>query len=67
MSKKKRWGSPYQDNRDWKIYNENLVKRGEFYLSLDFVRTMDCRPMYHFHEIPEKSAKAPFFPFFYRL
>jgi hypothetical protein len=38
MSKKERWGSPYQDNRDWKIYNEILVKRGEFYLSLDFIK-----------------------------
>ena len=27
----------YSDNRDWGIYNERLVKRGEFYLGLDFL------------------------------
>ena len=42
MSKKERWGSPYKDNRDWKIYNEGLVKRGEFYLSLDFIKQWDA-------------------------
>jgi Transposase DDE domain. len=37
MVKNERWGNPYIDNRDWSTYNERLVKRGEFYLSLDFV------------------------------
>jgi len=27
----------YIDNRDWVIYNERLVRRGEFYLGLDFL------------------------------
>jgi hypothetical protein len=27
--------------RNWKEYNEKLVKRGEFYLSLDFVESWD--------------------------
>lgn len=26
-----------KDNRNWSIYNEKLVKRGEFYLSFDFL------------------------------
>lgn len=35
-TKGKRW-SRYVDKRDWKEYNERLVKRGEMYLSLDFL------------------------------
>ncbi len=27
----------YKDNRNWGIYNEKLVKRGEFYLSFEFL------------------------------
>lgn len=33
-----RWGS-YEDKRDWREYNEKLVKRGEMYLSLDFLES----------------------------
>ena len=35
--KKKRWGKKYEDNRDWKEYNEKLVKRGEFYVNPRFL------------------------------
>jgi hypothetical protein len=31
----------YKDNRDWTLYNEKLVKRGEFYLSLEFIDSWD--------------------------
>jgi hypothetical protein len=41
MSKKERWGRPYPDTRDWSIYNEYLVQRGECYLSLDFLDRWD--------------------------
>jgi len=41
MPKNERWGRPYPDNRDWSIYNERLVRRGEFYLSLDFLEQWD--------------------------
>ena len=41
MSKKERWGHPYVDTRDWTVYNERLVKRGEFYLSLEFIAYWD--------------------------
>lgn len=35
--KHKRWGKKYEDKRNWKEYNEKLVKRGELYLSLEFL------------------------------
>lgn len=31
----------YKDNRNWGIYNEKLVKRGEFYLSFEFLENWD--------------------------
>ena len=31
----------YKDNRNWAIYNEKLVRRGEFYLSLEFLDSWD--------------------------
>ena len=33
----KRWGPEYHDKRDWPGYNEHLVKRGVYFLALDFV------------------------------
>jgi len=39
MPKKKRWGPKYQDKRNWKEYNEQLVKRGEFYINPVFLET----------------------------
>lgn len=33
-----RWGKKFVDKRDWKAYNEELVKRGEFYLDLKWVK-----------------------------
>ena len=41
MVKKERWGHPQKDNRDWTVYNGRLVRRGEFYLSLDFIEQWD--------------------------
>ena len=37
MAQNKRWGKPYEDKRNWSEYNEKLVLRGEFYLSLEFL------------------------------
>ena len=37
--KKKRWGKKYEDKRDWKSYNESLIKRGEFYINPRFLYT----------------------------
>lgn len=43
MAKKehKRWGKTHIDNRDWPIYNEQLVIRGEYFLALDWVQNWD--------------------------
>ena len=58
MPKKERWGRPYPDRRDWYIYNECLVKRGEFYLSFDFVDQWD-------DELAQMNAGKPGRPFQY--
>jgi hypothetical protein len=33
----RRWGKKFIDSRDWRSYNEQLVKRGEYLLACDFV------------------------------
>lgn len=37
MAKTKRWGDTYIDRRNWRVTNEQLVKRGEYLLDTDFV------------------------------
>lgn len=39
MGRKKRWGKKYKDTRNWKLYNEQLVQRGEFYIRPRFLST----------------------------
>jgi len=39
MVKTKRWGKKYEDKRNWKKYNEHLIKRGEFYINPRFLET----------------------------
>lgn len=39
--KERRWGRKYIDKRDWKTTNEKYVKRGEFYLNLEFLQNWD--------------------------
>jgi hypothetical protein len=39
--KHKRWGDKFVDKRDWKKYNAQLVKRGEFLLDLGWVKNWD--------------------------
>ncbi|MBN2250716.1 MAG: transposase, partial [Candidatus Altiarchaeota archaeon] len=36
-----RWGPACGDERDWQDYNEQLVKRGEMFLDLDFVKNWE--------------------------
>ena len=38
---RKRWGKKHVDRRNWREYNEQLVKRGEYLLALDFVENWD--------------------------
>ena len=58
MPKKERWGRPYIDDRDWSIYSEQLVKRGEFYLCHDFIDQCD-------DELVQMNAGKPGRPFQY--
>lgn len=37
----KRWGKKFKDHRDWPVVNEQLVKRGEYFILLDFVESWD--------------------------
>lgn len=39
MAKRKRWGKKYKDTRNWKDYNNKLVKRGEYYINPSFLET----------------------------
>lgn len=39
MAKTKRWGKKYVDKRNWKEYNEHLIKRGEYYINPSFLET----------------------------
>jgi hypothetical protein len=41
MTKSKRWGKKFKDKRNWKIYDEELVLRGEFYFDFDFLENWD--------------------------
>ena len=40
---KEKWqssaGKPYVDNRNWRVYNEELIVRGEFLLDLEWVKS----------------------------
>ena len=35
----KRWGEKFEDHRNWKRYNEQLVKRGEYLIDLEWVKS----------------------------
>ena len=37
MSEIRRWGKKYVDKRDWREYNESLVRRGEVLLDFDLL------------------------------
>lgn len=41
MTTTKRWGSVFEDKRDWKQYQDELVKRYEIYLDLEWVASWD--------------------------
>ena len=37
MKKNQRWGRKYVDTRDWKSYNEHLIRRGEYCINPTFL------------------------------
>lgn len=41
-AKGERWGKKREDKRDWHLYNEELVVRGEFLLDCDWVKSWDA-------------------------
>lgn len=56
MAKTKRWGKKHEDNRDWKEYNEKLVKRGEYYINPRFLETW----LDEINELNEGKVGQPF-------
>ena len=40
-TKQSRWKSTYVDNRNWKIYQDELVLQGEFFMDLNFLENWD--------------------------
>ena len=53
---KKRWGKPIKYKRNWKEYNEELVRRGEFYLDFDWVKSWKKE----LKEMNKKKVGRPF-------
>lgn len=58
MVQKKRWGKKFSDKRNWKEYNEHLIKRGEFYINPKFIDNW-------FDEINEMNSKKVGQPYTY--
>jgi hypothetical protein len=40
-TKRERWGKKFKDERNWKIYHEELITRGEFFIDLNFLENWD--------------------------
>ena len=40
-TKQNRWKSKYEDNRNWKVYHEELILQGEFFFDLQFLEDWD--------------------------
>jgi hypothetical protein len=36
-----RWGKTFKDTRNWSVYNDQLVRRGEYWLDLDRIENWD--------------------------
>jgi hypothetical protein len=53
---KKRWGKKKKYKRNWKQYNEELVKRGTFYLDFTWVKSWNTE----LKEMNEKKVGAPY-------
>ena len=40
-TKRERWGKKFEDRRNWKVYHEELIIRGEFFFDFDFLENWD--------------------------
>lgn len=40
-TKQNRWGKRFKDKRNWKIYHEELITRGEFFIDFDFLESWE--------------------------
>ena len=40
-TKRERWGKKFEDKRNWKVYHEELIIRGEFFFDFDFLENWD--------------------------
>jgi len=58
MVKTKRWGKKYMDKRNWKKYNSQLIKRGEYYINPRFLESW-------INEIKEANLSKVGQPFMY--
>lgn len=58
MGKKKKLVRRYKDNRDWKTYNQQLIKRGEFYINPKFLSVWN-------KEVKEMNLGKEGKPYFY--
>ena len=58
MTKRKRWGKKHKDKRDWKTYNKQLIKRGEFYINPAFLETWN-------EEVKEMNERKVGQPYLY--
>jgi hypothetical protein len=56
MSQIRRWGKKYVDRRNWKEYNESLVRRGEILLDFDLLDEWKDE----LNEVNEGKKGAPF-------
>ena len=53
---KKRWGKKKKYERDWHNYNEELIRRGTFFLDFDWVKNWK----YELREMNKRKIGAPF-------
>lgn len=69
MAKVKRWGKKRKYERDWKAYNERLIKRGEYYINPAFLalqgimrglsRHFNNFPVISFSQIRRRMLELP--------
>ncbi len=55
-TKQNRWKSKYVDNRNWKVYHEELILQGEFFFDLNFLENWDLELV----KMNNEKCGAPF-------